>query len=493
MACRTETGMDYRIKKGLVFDTLRLLNVQVGAREAWQAEIEQAKRGRLLGFPRRKEGGPAGAGAGIGGVDSEAKEQKRAKREKRSRLAAERAREEHEQSVKGGFERIFPPSHTAPNRGARYTKVVRVAEAVFARISGYPSSPRSRSPSPARHKGVRHDNREEKKLVINGNANTQLNTNTRACALRRSLKDERMPTSPGGSTPRSCGPPRSPRESSGVTRRPGPPSVVTEGRATTPPGELPARSTASVGGEAAAEEAPAGEGDPDNITTPDDDESNAATSHSPGSPKSPSRLRGLKGGDLSGSPPSSSRRKKKTGKGDGGGGKRGSGGVHGSRSPTRRRGRRRGGGGGGCTGGRDWVKEAKRRKKIYKKTAKVAGAHATGAVGVNGVGGPGGDGAGDGVVFSPGTGERWGQGEQWAQHQQQQHQHQQQYDGTQSAVDLGPGYGVQNPTFEQSNLYTQSMLWPAAGGEGGGDHGLHSSRPGAHQGRISTSGAWAGM
>lgn len=44
-----------------------------------------------------------------------------------------------------------------------------------------------------------------------------------------------------------------------------------------------------------------------------------------------------------------------------------------------------------------------------------------------------------------------------------------------------------------SNLYTQSMLWPAAGGEGGGDHGLHSSRPGAHQGRISTSGAWAGM
>lgn len=392
-----------------------------------------------------------------------------------------------------------------------------------------------------------------------------------------------MPTSPGGSTPRSCGPPRSPRESSGVTRRPGPPSVVTEGRATTPPGELPARSTASVdatgskassasaevlsaaaagslavdqdvidrglpssearemsaaeggdddasrihresyrryditeevvpasggrspllrddpvqlrpsqlgddhppavaggecveekleyegenseerpmvtfeehhrggkvGGEAAAEEAPAGEGDPDNITTPDDDESNAATSHSPGSPKSPSRLRGLKGGDLSGSPPSSSRRKKKTGKGDGGGGKRGSGGVHGSRSPTRRRGRRRGGGGGGCTGGRDWVKEAKRRKKIYKKTAKVAGAHATGAVGVNGVGGPGGDGAGDGVVFSPGTGERWGQGEQWAQHQQQQHQHQQQYDGTQSAVDLGPGYGVQNPTFEQ--------------------------------------------
>lgn len=66
------------------------------------------------------------------------------------RLAAERAREEHEQSVKGGFERIFPPSQTAPNRGARYTKVVRVAEAVFAKISGYTSSPGSRSPSPTR-------------------------------------------------------------------------------------------------------------------------------------------------------------------------------------------------------------------------------------------------------------------------------------------------------------------------------------------------------
>lgn len=208
-----------------------------------------------------------------------------------------------------------------------------------------------------------------------------------------------------------------------------------------------------VGGEAAAEGGCTGEGNnPDNITTPDDDGSNADTPQSPGSPLSPGRPGELKEGDPDRSPPSSARRKRKTGKGDGGNGggkERGKSRVHGSRSPTRRRGRRRGSGGGGCTGGRDWAKEAKRRKKIYKKMAKVAGAQATGAVGVSGVRAPAGDGAGRGVAFSLGTGERWGQGEQWAQQSHQQQQHRQQYDGTQSAVDLGPGYGMQNAAFEQ--------------------------------------------
>lgn len=63
-----------------------------------------------------------------------------------ARLAADRAREEFEQSVKGGFERIFPPSNTAPNKGASYVKVVRIAEAVFTKISGYRAST---SPSPS--------------------------------------------------------------------------------------------------------------------------------------------------------------------------------------------------------------------------------------------------------------------------------------------------------------------------------------------------------
>lgn len=45
----------------------------------------------------------------------------------RGRLAAGRAQEEFEQAVKGGFERIFPPSQSAPNARANYTKVLALA------------------------------------------------------------------------------------------------------------------------------------------------------------------------------------------------------------------------------------------------------------------------------------------------------------------------------------------------------------------------------
>lgn len=63
----------------------------------------------------------------------------------RRRLALDRAQDDFEQSVKGGFERVFPPSRTAPNAGRSYNKVVRVAEEVFAKLSGY------RSPVHARY------------------------------------------------------------------------------------------------------------------------------------------------------------------------------------------------------------------------------------------------------------------------------------------------------------------------------------------------------
>lgn len=63
----------------------------------------------------------------------------------RRRLALDSAQDNFEQSVKGGFERIFPPSQTAPNAGISYNKVVRVAEEVFGKLSGY------RSPAHARY------------------------------------------------------------------------------------------------------------------------------------------------------------------------------------------------------------------------------------------------------------------------------------------------------------------------------------------------------
>lgn len=95
------------------------------------------------------------------------------------------------------------------------------------------------------------------------------------------------------------------------------------------------------------------------------------------------------------------------------------------RSPTRR-GRR---GVSSRAGGRDWEKEAKRRRKLYKKIAKEARTTAR-AMPV------GGDGGGSDEWDADGGGNRDGP-EGWAV-----------CDGTESAVDLGPYQGVQSVALE---------------------------------------------
>lgn len=56
-------------------------------------------------------------------TEHQQQQQKYNQPQSRRRLAAERAQDEFEQTVKGGFERIFPPSQTAPNARTSYTKV----------------------------------------------------------------------------------------------------------------------------------------------------------------------------------------------------------------------------------------------------------------------------------------------------------------------------------------------------------------------------------
>ncbi|CAN0166910.1 unnamed protein product, partial [Discosporangium mesarthrocarpum] len=148
---RQVTEMDYRIKKALITDTLRLLNVQLGAREDWQKDMARRNRERLLGLPPKKQaskelgvGGSERGKSSSAGNDQSPSRGRTKRRRKKNRL--ERAREAIEQSIRGGFERIFPPSRTAPNwRFRGYTRSMRLAESIYVKLAGYspPTSPRS--------------------------------------------------------------------------------------------------------------------------------------------------------------------------------------------------------------------------------------------------------------------------------------------------------------------------------------------------------------
>lgn len=102
-----------------------------------------------------------------------------------------------------------------------------------------------------------------------------------------------------------------------------------------------------------------------------------------------------------------------------------------SRSPARRRGR-------AGAPGRDWAKEAKRRRKLYKKVAKD-GVDSGGGVVVAGITAVNGDDGGVGRRDSGGSGgEGFAEDERWGQA------------GIESMVDLGQwGAGVQNLEIEQ--------------------------------------------
>ncbi|CAM9453411.1 unnamed protein product [Ectocarpus fasciculatus] len=504
---RTETGMDYRIKKQLVFNTLSLLDVRAGEREEWQTEMERLKRIRLFGLPPKDGGqspasGPGGGGeAGRGGGSNSPKNS--SKKKNRSRhdmgvLAVGRAREEFEQAVKGGFERIFPPSETSPDPRASYTKVLRVAEKVFASLSKYSQSPvhspRSASPPPSPSRGNRPGSAQPRSSLVSPKSSPEQSVQHSA-SPRASLVTQPPPLS-GETADHSegRGEGRNGRKSSGVLPGAIPPPVVIDTTAT--PGtereaRIEAGSTAPVAG--AAEEARREGGDgKDSLPPARTDSGSGGDGGSRGGGDLPEGRKqrrvefkegdtsdhgsgGFASGDAT-SPSPASRRRRSSGRGSRN--KKGSNKnkKSPSRSPARRRGRGRG------AGGRDWEKEAKRRKKLYKKAARLSAEAAAAVEGEatenSGIDGEGGENNG-GHLGSEETGippvgfdERWGgrqdgresmvdlEGPHQDLHQHMHMQMQMQQSQQWSATD--------NLDFQQSSVFTRSTGWPTPGYRGMG-------------------------
>ncbi|CAM9833825.1 unnamed protein product [Chrysoparadoxa australica] len=126
---RTETPMDTDIKGRLVKDTLRLLGVQSQDRADWQKAKQRKDRERLLGLPPKE---PSGSPAGT---------TRKRKGGSATQLSPECKASGAGSSREGGFERICPPSSTAPNAGVDYTPVADIAESVFLRLSGLSQGP----------------------------------------------------------------------------------------------------------------------------------------------------------------------------------------------------------------------------------------------------------------------------------------------------------------------------------------------------------------
>ncbi|CAN0012023.1 unnamed protein product, partial [Scytosiphon promiscuus] len=359
---RTETGMDLRIKKQLVFNTLSLLDVRVGAREEWQEEMERLKRTRFFGLPSKAAGGASPRTAPKGRLAAGTIYQQFFFLHKgaTSRLAAGRARENFEQAVKGGFERVFPPSETAPNTSISYAKVLRVAEKVFASLSSYHSpahSPRSTSPSPTSPRGNRGDSAASP-------------TVTSPKSPRVSLTQPSQPSSS----------PRNSLSSQPSVLQPCSVEKVTAARKFSDSSSAPARPMPSVVGES---------GDGDDQSTP------GSTSSERSAPRAAETRRvefalegdscdngranyevGLSGeaeappGTMKSSSPPHLRRRRKNGKGKRNQKNRSWTNGSPSRSPARRKGR------GGGAARRDWEKEAKRRRNLHKKAIAKAEAEA---------------------------------------------------------------------------------------------------------------------
>ncbi|CBJ32399.1 conserved unknown protein [Ectocarpus siliculosus] len=520
---RTETGMDYRIKKQLVFNTLSLLDVRVGEREEWQTEMERVKRIRLFGLPPKDGGqspvsGPGGGGeAGRGGGGISPKNS--SKKKNRSRLAVGRAREEFEQAVKGGFERIFPPSETSPDPRASYTKPASGWMHQMDEIHGGAVF-RSASPPPSPSRGNRPGSEQPRSSLV-GAKNSPEQSAQHSAPPRASLATESPPVSRATvDHSDGRGESGSGRKSSGALPGAIPPPVVIDATATTGPGreaEIKAGSTAPAAG--AAEEACSQDGDgEDSSPPPRTDSVPGGDGGSRGGGDLPEGRKqrrvefvegdtsdhgsgGFASGDAT-SPSSTSRRRRNSGRGkrskkSGNKNKKSP-----SRSPARRRGRGRGA---GC---RDWEKEAKRRKKLFKKAARLAAEAAAAAIEGkaimnSGVGGEGRENNGGHLggeetgTPTAGCDERWG-----GRHQ----------DGRESMVDLeGPHQDLhqhmqmqmqmqqsrqwsatENLEFQQS-VYTRSAGWPTTGYRGMGSIVRTNNEPGAWRGTGGAAGTMGGF
>ncbi|CAM9273835.1 unnamed protein product [Ectocarpus sp. 12 AP-2014] len=537
---RTETGMDYRIKKQLVFNTLSLLDVRVGEREEWQTEMERLKRIRLFGLPPKDGGqspvsGPGGgreAGRGEGSISPK----NSSKKKNRSRhgigfltemtpiFPVGRAREELEQAVKGGFERIFPPSETSPDPRASYTKVLRVAEKVFSSLSKYSQSPvhspRSASPPPSPSRGNRPGSAQPQSTLVSAKSSPE-QAAQHSASPRASLATKSSPVSrETANHSDERGESGSGQKSSGALPGAIPPPVVVDATATAGSGReagIEAGSTAPAAG--AAEQACRQDGDGEDSSPPPRTDSGSGDdggSRGGNLPEGRKQRRvefvegdisdhgsgGFASGDAA-SPSPASRRRRNSGRG-----KRSKKGSNKnkkspSRSPARRRCRGRGA---GC---RDWEKEAKRRRKLFKKaarlTAEAAAAAVKGeAIENSGVGGEGreinGGHLGGEETGTPPAGfdERWGGRHQDGRESmvdlegphQDLHQHMQMQTQTQQSRQWS---ATENLEFQQSSVYTRSAGWPTTGYRGMGSIVRTNNEPGEWRGTGGAAGTSEGF